>query len=211
MPRKADLLLSGQAVVIRLPGVDISEVELQFKVARPQTRRKSLKLQERCDEMRARMNRPKKEARVKRPKLSRESLRALVRTPAPKITRPRVPLTIAPPKIRLEHEKVSVDRKLAAAALTKPAFSLRDLYPVWRPTLPIVSLASTSEQFKKDFARDHKRETKGDPILTDSTKEVFTPSEAAARQLERDGVNDRAREREQRLERDMQRRRVQYA
>jgi len=48
MPRKAkvtlrqeqaDLLLSGQAVVIRLPGVDISEVELQFEVARPQTRR----------------------------------------------------------------------------------------------------------------------------------------------------------------------------
>jgi len=48
MPRKAkvtlrkeqaDLLLSGQPVVICLPGVDISEVELQFEVAQPQTRR----------------------------------------------------------------------------------------------------------------------------------------------------------------------------
>src|SRR5208282_386859 len=170
---------------------------------------KSLKLQERCDEMRARMNRPKKEARVRRPKLSRESLKALVRTPAPKITRPRVPLTVAPaPSAFAEGKDVSKKLALAekVAKLAHQSGKFRLEIPVWRPTMPIVSLESRSEQFQKDFKRDHKRETKGDPILTTATKEAYTPSEAAARQLERNEVNRRAGERERRLERDMQRR-----
>ena len=35
-----DLLLSGQPIAIRLPGVEITEIELQFETTRTQPRRK---------------------------------------------------------------------------------------------------------------------------------------------------------------------------
>lgn len=38
---QADLLLSGQSVSIRLPGVDITEVELKFELTKTDSRRKN--------------------------------------------------------------------------------------------------------------------------------------------------------------------------
>jgi len=108
--------------------------------------------------------------------------------------------------------KMRLVEKIAYLQKLKNSYQNQLYIPIWRPTLPVVRLESADEFTKREFKRFENSETKGDPVLYDVGHEVFTPEEAAERQLERNGVERRAREREKKVSQAVeQRRRLMFA